>query len=83
MVNVLRLPAATRIRGGESSGRECPLTQRLVRLLARLVLTPFSAPASKVWRVTGPLGKIIGAEPSYNVRKDGGSRLTELSWLVV
>ena len=79
----MRFAAATRIRGGERRGRECPLTQRLVRLPARLVLTPFSAPASKVVRVTGPLGKMMGAEPSYNVLNEGGSRLTELSWLVV
>ena len=83
MVNVLRFSAARRMRGGARRGRECPLTQRHRRLPARLVRTPPSAPARREWRVTGPLGKMMGAEPSYNVLKEGGSRLRPLSWLVV
>ena len=64
MVNVLMLVAARSMRGGERRGREWPRTHRLVRLPARLVLAPFTAPASRVWRLTGPEGKMMGAEPS-------------------
>ena len=56
--------ALRRRSGGERRGREGPLTQRLTRLLARLVGAPVTAPASSDWRVTGPEGKMMGADPS-------------------
>ena len=52
MVNVLMLVAARSMRGGERRGREWPRTHRLVRLPARLVLAPFTAPASRVASAT-------------------------------
>ena len=49
---------------------------RLCRLSASLVLAEVTAPGNSWWRLTGPVGNMMGEDASYRVLKDGGSRQT-------